>query len=371
MNIAEKIIAKFGNQSELARLIGKRPSTVQAWAQKGIIPAKWNGELLRIAQEKDIDLSPSDFVDISSPSVSITTDVVSSIPKATHWGELHIGEQALPCYVLDNGERVFSLKGVVVGLIGTEGGQLAEYLKVSGLRETLPPDLTPDADGDIPALFKFDTTAPGIAKIATGMPVEKLMDLCAAYSAADDAGNLTTDRQKDIAKTANRLLRASAKVGIIALVDEATGYQYERVRDAADFLQFKFKVFFEESMRPWEKTFPNELWAEFGRLTNWSGPLTSRPKWWGKLVNELVYEYLDPDVAKWLKENAPKPRHGQNYHQWLSSQYGLKKLVEHIWKLIGMASACHTIDELKERMAIQSGRQRVQLSLFLPPPTKR
>jgi hypothetical protein len=43
---------------------------------------------------------------------------------------------------------------------------------------------------------------------------------------------------------------------------------------------------------------------------------------------ELVYEYLDKDVAKWLKENAPEPRHGQNYHQWLSGQYGLKKLVE-------------------------------------------
>jgi hypothetical protein len=46
---------------------------------------------------------------------------------------------------------------------------------------------------------------------------------------------------------------------------------------------------------------------------------------------EPVYEYLDKDVAKWLKENAPEPRHGQNYHQWLSGQYGLKKLVEHVW----------------------------------------
>ncbi len=39
---------------------------------------------------------------------------------------------------------------------------------------------------------------------------------------------------------------------------------------------------------------------------------------------ELVYEYLDKDVAKWLKENVPAPKHGQNYHQWLSGQYGLK-----------------------------------------------
>jgi len=46
--------------------------------------------------------------------------------------------------------------------------------------------------------------------------------------------------------------------------------------------------------------------------------------------HEAGYAYLDADVAKWLKENAPKPQKGQNSHQWLTSQYGLKILVEHI-----------------------------------------
>jgi len=370
MNTAIRIISKFGSQSELARLIGKGPSTVQAWANKGIIPSKWHNELFKIAQEKGIDLSPSDFID-AMQGKAIIPEVLPDAPKATHWGELHIGDVAIPCYVLDNGERVFSLKGAVVSLIGIEGGQLAEYLKVSGLQDSLPIDLKPDADGNLPALLKFDTTTPGIAKIAWGLPVEKFMDLCAAYSSAEDAGHLKTDKQKKIAKKANSLLRACSKVGIIALVDEATGYQYERVRDASDFLQFKLKAFLSEEMRKWEKTFPDELWLEFGRLTKWSGPVTSRPKWWGKLVNELVYDYLDPDVAKWLREHAPKPKHGQNYFQWLSEQYGLKKLIEHIWMLVGLSRACFTIDELKERMAIQYGRQRVQLSLFLPPPTRK
>ncbi len=80
-------------------------------------------------------------------------------------------------------------------------------------------------------------------------------------------------------------------------------------------------------MRKWDKTFPDELWVQFGRLTNWKGSLHQRPKYWGHLVMDLIYEYLDADVAQWLKVNAPKPMHGQNYHQWLSEQYGLKKLV--------------------------------------------
>ena len=84
---------------------------------------------------------------------------------------------------------------------------------------------------------------------------------------------------------------------------------------------------------------------------------------------ELVYEYLDKDVAQWLKDNAPKPRHGQNYHQWLSSQYGLQKLVEHIWKLIGIAKTCENMVDLKEKMAILHGRTPVQYRFYLPSTT--
>ena len=81
---------------------------------------------------------------------------------------------------------------------------------------------------------------------------------------------------------------------------------------------------------------------------------------------ELVYEYLDKDVAKWLKENAPTPRHGQNYHQWLSGQYGLRKLVEHIWILIGVARTCEHMVELRQKMAELNGNPLVQLMLPLP-----
>lgn len=72
----------------------------------------------------------------------------------------------------------------------------------------------------------------------------------------------------------------------------------------------------------------------------------------------------------WLKNNAPPPRKGQNYHQWLTSNYGLKKLIEHIWMLVGMASACSTMEELRRRMAAKFGKEPFQLMLFLDPPTR-
>lgn len=116
---------------------------------------------------------------------------------------------------------------------------------------------------------------------------------------------------------ASFLLGACAKVGLDALIDEATGYQYDRTVDA---LRVKLKAYLAEEMRDWESTFPEELWIEFARLTNWKGTVTQRPKYWGTLVTKLVYSYWDADVCKWLKENKPHPQKGRNWHQWLTEQ---------------------------------------------------
>ncbi len=368
---AKRIIEKFGGQTVLAALVGKGQSTVAYWAKTGTIPSKWQPKLLELAAEKGLDLQPSDFLSPMVESVLMPAEN-EVIPKATHWGELDIAGTHIPSYVLNTGDRVFSLKGVVVSLIGTDGGQLAEYLKVRTLQPHLPQDLIPTENGEVPALFKFDTGGEGIAKYALGIKVERFNDLLRSYSSAlidhalsayDKTKLSLTARQMEIANRAVKFQQACSDVGLVALVDEATGYQYEREVDA---LQLKLKLYLADDMRKWEKTYPDQLWAEFGRLTNWKGTLHQRPKYWGKLIMELIYGYLDPDVAKWLKDNAPRPMHGQNYHQWLSSQFGLKKLTEHIWLVVGMAAACHNMAELRQKMAERFGRHQVQLTLYLP-----
>jgi len=246
MSNGKVVIGKFGGQSALAKLLGKRQSTIQHWYTNGI-PAKWQAPLLELAREKGIDLQAEDFINSLSSDGSFTpAEYVPTMPKATHWGELQIGETSLPCYVLDNGERVFSLKGVVSGLIGTEGGQLAEYVKAKAIVPYLTPELTPAEKDVIPALINFDTGGSAFSKYAYGLPVERFMDLCAAYSAAAEKEDKLTDKQAQIALRANSFLRACAKVGIVALVDEVTGYQYDREQDA---LQFKLKLFLEDEMK--------------------------------------------------------------------------------------------------------------------------
>src|SRR5438445_384478 len=81
---------------------------------------------------------------------------------------------------------------------------------------------------------------------------------------------------RQIAAKAAMFLAACSKVGLVALIDEATGYQYARAEDA---LQVKLRAFLAEEMRKWEPTFPDELWREFGRLTHWQGSVHSRPKY--------------------------------------------------------------------------------------------
>lgn len=354
MNAAQRIISKFGGQTALAEALHTKQSTVQYWAKAGTIPAKWHKGIVEVAVRRGISVAPSDF----SPA-SETAEGAVVVPPVAQWpGNLQVLDQELPVYVLSDSRRVITRTGALNFLTnGKGGGNLESYLRIQALETFLPPDLDDQF---------FEITIPQVVnKSVQAMTASAFIDICRAYTRARDTGALKTESQIAIAIQASMLLAAFAKTGIEAAIDEVTGYQYERASDA---IQTKLRLFLEEEMRPWEKTFPDELWIQFGRLTRWKGPIHQRPKYWGRLVMELVYEYLDRDVAEWLKTHAPEPRTGRNYHQWLSAQYGLRKLMEHIWMLIGLASACSDMRELRSRMAEKFGREGIQLTLYLSPP---
>ena len=296
-------------------------------------------------------------------------DVVDSgdnLPTAVHRGSLNIIGMSVPCYVLDNGVRVVGRTSATEVLTGIKGGgALEKYIAVRALEPFIPKDLV--LERMVP--FRLPEVE-GLDRAVQGLPADLFIEICQGFVTAleyhfrkDSPHPRLTARQQQMSMQASLFLSACAKVGLEALIDEATGYQYEREADA---LQIKLAAFLEEDIRKWEKTFPDELWQEFGRLTGWGGQLSKRPKYWGKLVMELIYEKLDPDIANWLREHAPAPKYGQNYHQWLSGQYGLKKLIEHIWMIIGMARTCESMRELRDKVNALYGKEPVQLRLYLP-----
>lgn len=284
--------------------------------------------------------------------MSNTQTHFTELPFAKYAGSLSLGQDSVDCYVLNNGERVISMRATVKAIANDDNGDLNKYIGVKALRPYI------SIDGVSEHIIDFNIT--GISTKAKGITAETFLNICSAYVTAFANGEAMTAKQARIAANCSILLSACAKTGLIALIDEATGYQYEREENA---LQIKLRAFIAEELRAWEKTFPDELWEQFGRLTNWQGALHQRPKYWGKLVLELIYDALDPDVAKYLRENKPKPVHGRNYHQWLTEDVGVQKLLSHINQVIGIAKTCSTMEELKHKVALFYGRDDLQISM--------
>jgi hypothetical protein len=271
-------------------------------------------------------------------------------PFAKYSGDLKLGNSDIDCYVLADGKRVISLSATVKAIADIDSGKLGDYIGVEALKPYIDKDLL------LGELIEF--SIPGTQLKGKGLEARKFLNICRAYVAALSDNALATNRQKEIAIKCSILLSACADVGLEALIDEATGYQYERKEDE---LQIKLRLYIAEELREWEKTFPDELWEEFGRLTNWKTPLKTRPKWWGKLVIELIYDTLDPDVAKYLREN--KPPAGVHWHRQLTSDIGAKQLVSRCYEIIGMSKTCNTINELKTKVGHHYKKEPFQLNL--------
>jgi hypothetical protein len=347
--------SKGGEARALSLTAEERSESARKAVQARWAKAKAKGETTTIAKshKKSVKKKTSQHV----------------LPVAKYKGFLDIMDLQIPCYVLDDGQRLIGRVATTEMLSGFKGqGDLEGYLRSQNLQPYI------NKDEVVARMVSFSLPeVEQLGRDVKGLPTDLLIDVCRGLVAAMEASQkeppevkLTT-RQIYMAVKASMFLVSCAKVGLDALVDEATGYQEHREKDA---LQVKLRAYLATEMRKWERTFPDELWIEFGRLTNWKGSVTHRPKYWGHLVTQLIYEYLDADVAHWLKENVPNPRKGQNYHQWLSSQYGLKKLIEHIWMVVGISRTCYNMDELKSKMKQMFGKGTVQLELFMQIPAQ-
>src|SRR5207302_9000958 len=63
-NAAERIIRRFGGQSALAALLGKRQSTIEHWARTGRVPAQWQMPLMSLGRQRGVIVEAKDFVEL-------------------------------------------------------------------------------------------------------------------------------------------------------------------------------------------------------------------------------------------------------------------------------------------------------------------
>ena len=309
------------------------------------------------------DAAVADAEDEAEAEAPLSTE---GLPIAQWRGILNLVGVDVPCYVLDDGQKIIGRTSATEVLTGIKGGGgLERYLGAKALEPFINKDLV------LEQLVPFRLLeVEGLDTAVKGLPAGLMIEVCQGFVVALQASfdptsphPRITDRQREIAIKASMFLSACAKVGLEALIDEATGYQYERAEDA---LQVTLRKFIAEELRAWEKTFPDELWIEFGRLTGWQTPLRSRPKWWGKLVIEMVYDTLDPDVAEYLKANKPPP--GVRWHRQLTENHGVRQLVSRCYEVVGMAKPCTNIRELRDKVAFHYGKEPVQLTMYVDMP---
>lgn len=249
------------------------------------------------------------------------------LPKATHFGVLKLGETELQCFVLDDGRRVISGRGLT-GAIGMKGrGQGVARIAEHRLFQDTPLALTESIRSPI----KFIGKSPkGDNLPSDGYEAGVLQEICEALLTARDNGALQTEQDYRYAKHADILIRGFAKVGIVALVDEATGYQRDRARFAlAEILE----AFVAKELQPWVKTFSVDYYENLFRLRGLEYPPDQpnwRPSYFGHLTNDIVYKRLAPGVLKELKTQAAKDEKKVRLHQRLTSEVGHPKLREHL-----------------------------------------
>jgi hypothetical protein len=229
-----------------------------------------------------------------------------------------------------------------------DGDRLAKFVATKSLAPFVSNELAEMIKNPI----RFQPPTGG--SVAYGYEATLLADLCDAVLAARKADKLHY-QQEHIAEQCEILVRGFARVGIIALVDEATGYQDDRAKNA---LAKILEAFIAKELRKWISTFPTDYYKELFRLRGWRFPdlpadQRKRPILVGKITNDVVYDRLAPRVRVTLQELTPRDEKGRLKHklfQRLTENVGHPRLREHLSAVVALMKASKTWKQFMEML---------------------
>lgn len=188
---------------------------------------------------------------------------------------------------------------------------------------------------------------------ALGFPAEILPQICQVYLEArrQDPSPLFYN-QKPAAVAAEILVQGLAQVGITALVDEVTGYQDVRAKDA---LARLLEAYIAKELQPWVRTFPEDFYQQLFRLRKLEYPTgtVKRPLYFGQITNDIVYKRLAPGVLDELKRVQIKDEAGRPKHklfQRLTQNAGYPKLREHLGSVVTLMKLSNDWDDFHHKL---------------------
>ena len=264
---------------------------------------------------------------------------MAKLLKATHEGKITLGDTDLSVAVLADGTRVISRNAIFKAFGRTKRGRAKGEVRVPNMpsfidANNLQPFVGEDLRGELKQIDFIDLNG----KEDSAYNALILPMLCKVYLDARQMGVLKT-QQLPLARASEILLLGLSNLGIIALVDEATGYQYEREKDE---LQKILKAYISEELLKWQKTFPDTYYKEIFRLNGWNytvQDIKKRPGVVGKWTNKIIYEQLPQGVLEELKKKTPRSEAGnytKRFFQSLTSDTGHPHLSAQLNQVIAL-----------------------------------
>ena len=279
---------------------------------------------------------------------------------------LIIGDIEIQCYVLEDETRVLS-QGGFLRAIGRSRTPKAGTGGVDNVPAFLAPkNLNPFVSNHIgvsttPILFQ-----PPSGGVTYGYRAELLPEVCKVYVEAHRAGALLPS-QTHIAVRAEILRDGLGVIGIIGLIDEATGYQRTREERA---LATILEKFIDKELQPWTRTFPYEFYTEICRLKGWPSVYAiKRPSIIGRYTNDIVYERLAPGVLDELKARTPRLPSGNlknKLFQWFTPNFGHPKLKEHLVGVMALMRAAPTFGWSNFMRSLQRAYPKLNETIPMP-----
>lgn len=276
---------------------------------------------------------------------------------------LIIGNIEIPCYVLDDGRRVIVQLGLFKALGITKGGSSLEKYKEYGGGARIVSFLDqntikPLSSTDFKAVLKTPIVFSVNKTPHYGYEATLLQEMVRSISKEYLRGNLSK-RHEAIGANAEMLDDAFAKVGIIALIDEATGYQKVRDRDA---LLKILEAYINPTLLPWTKRFPDEFYKEIFRLNGWAYDPgnVKRPGVIGIWTNNVIYKHLPDGVLEELKKTTPK---GKHLHRGLTTDVGHPHLSNQLAAVTAIMRMSSNWKKFKENFAKAFNRGQQSLDL--------
>jgi hypothetical protein len=297
-------------------------------------------------------LSPSKRSEIAKAAAAARWELPETrgdLPEARSQGVLPIGDVAIDCYVLKDRRRLIHKRAMAraLGLKSDGGNAFMKTLNGKTLGSQIPLELRSKIEKHI--VFKPLSGDP-----AHGYEASVLIDLCAALM---DAEPFLLPNQKFLAKQAEIIIRAAAKVGIVALIDEATGFIEDKRRE--EYREIWQQAIRDEA-RKWEQAeFPDDLFDIFYKiygLQRVNPDSTKHPKFFSKLIRKYIYQPLlnsNGAILELLDEKNPVvyANGGRRYKLWqfLTDEIGIPAVRAQIWQVVGIGKGAKSKAQLATR----------------------